>query len=143
MVYQPETTYTVKGLPAGKTHSWGLFAVYNGPSGPYFGDELYPSRTSLTDNTIQYYQNISQNGRWLSNYTETAQVVLSQPLAEQMVRSVEITTNAANDVTGENWEVSTVNVKTVIGGSSSHFLTHTVGPWRFTGARIPLVINLM
>jgi uncharacterized membrane protein YgcG len=41
------TTYTVKGLPAG-THSWVLFAVYSGPSGPYSGDGSNPARTSLT-----------------------------------------------------------------------------------------------
>ena len=41
------TTYTVKGLPAG-THSWVLFAVYSGPSGPYFGDESNPARASMT-----------------------------------------------------------------------------------------------
>lgn len=41
------TTYTVKGLPGG-THSWALFAVYSGPSGPYFGDESNPARTSIT-----------------------------------------------------------------------------------------------
>lgn len=41
------TTYTVKGLSAGN-HSWALFAVFSGPSGPHFGDESNPSRTSAT-----------------------------------------------------------------------------------------------
>lgn len=40
------TTHTVKGLPGGE-HSWLLYAVYRGPSGPYFGDESNPARTSI------------------------------------------------------------------------------------------------
>lgn len=41
------TTYTVSGLPVG-THSWVLFAVYSGSSGPYFGDESNPARVTAT-----------------------------------------------------------------------------------------------
>ena len=112
---------------------------------PRIIDKQYSSRlmVNLTNNTSQYYQNGSHNGRWLPNYTETAQVLLSQPPAESTIRSVETSTNAANDLTGDNWDLTTVKVRAVIGGSTPHFLTNPVGPWRFTGARTPLVINCM
>ena len=41
------TTYVIKGLPVG-AHSWALYAVFSGPSGPFYGDESKPSKTSIS-----------------------------------------------------------------------------------------------
>lgn len=96
----------------------------------------------MKDNTSQYYPNVSQNGRWLPNYIETAQVVLSQPIAQGMISSIEVSTNAANNITGDNWDLLSVEVKAIIGGYNGEMQISSGGPWRFTGARIPLVIDV-
>ncbi len=96
----------------------------------------------LKDNSIEYYPNISQNGRWLPNYDETAQVVLRQPVAQAMIRSIEVSTNAASGLTGDNWDLLTVEVKAIIGGYNTEMLSSSGGPWRFTGARTPFIINV-
>jgi len=96
----------------------------------------------LKDNTIEYYSNISQSGRWLPNYMETAQIVLRQPIAQGTIRSIEVSTNAVSGLTGDNWDLFNVEVKSIIGGYNGEMLISSAGPWRFTGARTPLVIDV-
>jgi hypothetical protein len=84
------TIYTVKGLPAG-TNSWGLWAVYRGPSGqPYWGDENNPARVTVVvapvpkmadrlnpGNELAVMGSIkSQDGRWTLTMQADGNLVL-------------------------------------------------------------------
>ncbi|MEO8450610.1 MAG: fibronectin type III domain-containing protein, partial [Gemmatimonadota bacterium] len=96
----------------------------------------------LTNNTSQYYPNISQNGIWLANYLETAQVVLSQPIPTAMIKTIEITTNATGGLNGDNWDMKSVQVYAVGSAPAQALLNSRAGPYRFTGARVPLVVTV-
>lgn len=119
-----------------------LFYFSTGSDDMRGGPDHVDVTVKLKDNTSQYYPNVSQNGRWLPNYMETAQVVLSQPITQGMISSIEVSTNAANNITGDNWDLLTVEIKAIIGGYNGEMLISSAGPWRFTGARTPLVIDV-
>ncbi len=119
-----------------------LFKFTTGADDMRGGPDHVDVTVKLKDNTSQYYPNVSQNGRWLPNYMETAQLVLRQPIAQGTISSIEVSTNAANNITGDNWDLLTVEIKAIIGGYNGEMLISSAGPWRFTGARIPLVINV-
>ena len=96
----------------------------------------------LSNGTSQFYPNISQGGIWLPGYIETAQVILTQPVLESTIKSIEIVTNAGGGISGDNWDLVTVGIKGVGGGNvTAHsIIANLAGPFRFTGARAPLVI---
>ena len=96
----------------------------------------------LTNNTTQYYPNISQNGIWLSWYSETARVMLNQPVPAAMIKSVEINTNATGGLNGDNWDLQSVWVKMIGAGLANYLVPRPSGPYRFTGAKIPFVISV-
>lgn len=93
----------------------------------------------LTNNTSQTYSNISQGGRWLPQYNETARVILTQPVAATAIQSLEVSTNATGGIGGDNWDMTSVQVVAVGNNISRTLLTNRAGPFRFTGARIPFV----
>lgn len=96
----------------------------------------------LSDNTTQFFPNVSQNGRWMPAYLETAQIVLLHPVAAASIRQIEIVTNAGGGVGGDNWDLKSVQVIAVGGGFTRGLLTNRAGPYRFTGARIPFVVDV-
>ena len=96
----------------------------------------------LSNGTTQYYPNISRNGLWLPWYTETAQVVLSQPVPGATIKALEVTTNATGGLNGDNWDMNSLSVNAVGGAFKVPLLKAPAGPYRFTGARIPLVITV-
>ena len=95
---------------------------------------------TLSNNTSQYYPNVSQNGIWLSGFSETAQVILSQPVPAAMIKSVAISTNATGGLNGDNWDLTSAWVKLIGRGIDNYLVPRPTGPFRFTGAKIPLVI---
>ena len=97
----------------------------------------------LANGTSQYYQNISQNGIWLIDYIETARVVLTQPISPAQFRSFEVSTNATGGLNGDNWALGGVQVKAMGGGFEPRdLLTVRSGPFTFTGARKPFVVDI-
>jgi hypothetical protein len=96
---------------------------------------------TLTDNSTQVYPNISRDGQWLSNYLEVAEVVLTRPVAKAAIRSIAISTNATGGLSGDNWDLTLVRVIEVGGGFPS-LLATSAAPYRFTGAQVPLVIQV-
>ena len=97
---------------------------------------------TLADNTVQSYPNISQGGRWLPDWVEIAQVILTQPVAKAAIRTITVTTNAAGGLSGDNWDVVTMQVIAVGNGFATDLLTTPAGPYRFTGARVPMVVQV-
>jgi hypothetical protein len=95
----------------------------------------------MANNTSQTYTNITQNGRLLPLYMETVQIILRQPVPAQMIRSLEISTNAASGLGGDNWDLLSVRVKAVGGGFTRDLVSRQLA-FRFTGARTLLVLNL-
>ena len=117
------------------------FEINTGADDMRGGADHVDVTVKLTNNTSQYYPNISQNGIWLAWYSETAQVILSQPVPAAMIKSVEITTNATGGLNGDNWDLQSIWVKMIGAGSANYLVNRPSGPYRFTGAKIPFVIT--
>ena len=97
----------------------------------------------MADNSTQTYTNISQGGRWLPGYMETIQIVLTTPVPRASIKQLEISTNATGGLNGDNWDLASVLARVVENGiQSSNYTTLPNVPYRFTGARIPFVIDL-
>ncbi|MFN0181709.1 MAG: hypothetical protein ACKVZ0_23115 [Gemmatimonadales bacterium] len=103
----------------------------------YFVDGKY---TPAAPPVIVHYPNISQDGIWLAGYRETVPVRLSQPVPAAMITAVEINTNATGGG-GDNWDLENVQVALLGGGPARWLVDGGSGPYRFTGARVPFVIN--
>jgi hypothetical protein len=121
-----------------------LFAFYTGPAFDLRGGADHVDLAiTLSDNTSQSYPNISQDGRWLKDYAETAQVILSRPVPRAMIQSITISTNAPGGLNSANWDMQSVEVTAVGGGGFPQKLLVTPsGPYLFTGVRPSLVIQV-
>jgi hypothetical protein len=74
----------------------------------------------FTDGSEQNYQNISQNGEWIRNYTETVEVALTSPRQLTEIRSIVINTNSGHTGGMVVWELERVIVKAIGGGFSNY-----------------------
>ena len=121
-----------------------LLRFYTGPAFDLRGGADHVDLTiTLSDNTSQSYPNISQDGRWLKEYGETAQVILSRPVPRAMIRSITISTNAPGGWNSASWDMQSVDVTAVGGGGFPQKLLVTPsGPYLFTGVRPSLVIDV-
>lgn len=119
-----------------------LLEFVTGPDDMRGGADHVDLTLKLSDNTSQAYPNISQNGRWLPDYLETVQVVLRQPIRPELIRTLEISTNAGGGLSGDNWDMDSVLVTAVGGGFTRDLISKRAGPYRFTGARTPFVVTL-
>ena len=120
-----------------------LFEFYTGPAFDMRGGADHVDLTiTLSDNTSQSYPNISQDGVWLKNYTETARVILSRPVPRAMIRSITISTNAPGGYNSASWDMRSVEVKAVGGGFTQGLVITSWGPYLFTGVLPSLVIKV-
>lgn len=120
-----------------------LFTFYTGPAFDLRGGADHVDLTiTLSDNTSQSYTNISQDGRWLKSYFETAQVILSRPVPRAMIRSITISTNAPGGFNSANWDMGSWWVEAVVGGGDTQLLYLTKEGYMFTGVRPSLVIQI-
>ena len=134
----PNSSYPADGL----AHEL-LIEFTTGPDDMRGGADHVDLVIHLTDNTTQTYTNISQGGRWLPGYTETAQIVLQRPVPRASIKRLEISTNATGGLSGDNWDLVTVLARAVGNGiASGNYTTSPDVPYRFTGARIPFVVDL-
>jgi hypothetical protein len=138
----PPPTIATPNYPAdGLTHEL-LLEVTTGMDDMRGGADHVDVTIRLADNTTQFFPNVSQGGRWLPNYSETVQVVLLQPVAAASIKQIEIVTNAGGGVGGDNWDLTSLQVRAVGGDFARNLLSNRAGPYRFTGARIPFVIDV-
>jgi len=82
------------------------------------------------DGTQQEYQDISHGGRWISNYTETIEVVLTIPRRLEDIQFLEIKTN---NTVGDRWDLAELDIDVIGGGftRSKHF--KDAAPYKFMG----------
>lgn len=73
----------------------------------------------FTDGTEQNYQNISQNGEWLRNYTETVEAAFTTPRQLKEIRGIVINTNSGHTGGIVVWELDRVYIKAIGGGFST------------------------
>jgi hypothetical protein len=130
------------GYPSdGLVHELRL-ELYTGMDDMRGGADHVDLAVRLANGTTQSYTNISQNGLFLPMYLETVQVILSQPVSQQMIKTFELNTNATGGLNGDNWDLQSVQVYAVGGGFNNSLLSSRAGPYRFTGARTPFVIDV-
>ncbi len=77
---------------------------------------------NLGDGTQQTYRNINLGARWLSNYSETARIVLSRPVRAQDIRSIVLAGNFGG-FNGDNWDMQAVDVRQWAGTTSTSLKT--------------------
>jgi hypothetical protein len=134
----PNATYPNDGL----AHEL-LIEFTTGPDDMRGGADHVDLIIRMADNSTQTYTNISQGGRWLPGYMETAQIILTTPVSRASIKSLEISTNATGGLNGDNWDLMKVVARAVGNGIQSSSYTSTPDvPYRFTGARIPFVVGL-
>ena len=100
---------------------------------------------NLTLNTsdgtgAQLYPNINLGARWLSNYTESARVVLKQPMTPQQIRDLTFADTFSGGSGGDNWDMQQLKVR-ALGGNLDGTL-QTAGFKRFTGDDKQLVVPI-
>lgn len=88
----------------------------------------------LKDGSRLAHHNISLGARWLSNYSETAQVRLARPIARDAIRSFEFQTSFRGGLSGDNWDARCIRVWNNLGTSRIR-LTERTAFTRFTGSR--------
>ena len=92
----------------------------------------------LADNTTQFYPNVSHDGIWLPTYTETIQVVLSQPVPVASIKALEINSNP----TAASWALQSFQAYAVGAGFKQKLLSSRAGPHVFVGSSIPMLIDV-
>ena len=98
----------------------------------------------MADLSTQTYPNISLGGRWLPNYVETVQLVLTKPVPRSSIKSMQITTNATGGLNGDNWDMASVVARAVVNGvRTSGYTSSPAVPNRFTGSQTPFVVTLI
>ena len=94
----------------------------------------------LADGSKQTYANVNLGARWLSNYTEYAQVILSKPIAPEQIKSLVVATTFTGGIAGDNWDMQALTIR-AIGGNVDRNL-QVVGANRFTGDKKSLTIPI-
>lgn len=117
-----------------------LFEFDTGADDMRGGADHVDVKLILKDNTTQTYQNISQTGRWVAFYRETVRVILSQPVAPDMIRAIQFSTNATQGIDGDNWDMAGVAVTGVGGNFSRNLRIDRAGPYRFPNGGIPYIV---
>ncbi len=92
----------------------------------------------FTDGTEQNYQNISQGGRWLPGYWETVEVALTTPKRFEEIRSIMINTNNTIGITGDRWDMESVDIYAIGGGFTRYIALKNSAPFKFAG--LPLFL---
>jgi hypothetical protein len=92
----------------------------------------------FTDGTEKDYQNISQGGRWLPGYWETVEVALTTPRRFEEIRSIMINTNNTIGITGDRWDMESVDIYAIGGGFARYMELKNSASFKFAG--LPLFL---
>jgi hypothetical protein len=99
-------------------------------------------KVTLADNTTLVLSNVSKDGIWVQQYTETAQIVLVKPILQSAIRTITVSTNATAGLNGDSWDMDFMQVKAVGNGFSNELLSSNPGPYRFAAGQPPLVVQV-
>jgi Predicted solute binding protein len=93
----------------------------------------------LTNSTTQNYTNVTQTGRLIPNYSEIVSVILTQPVAPEAIRAIQLSTNATTGIDGDNWDMAMLAVTAVGGNFNRRLRIDQMGPYRFPNGGIPYI----
>jgi hypothetical protein len=82
------------------------------------------------DGGNQFYPNINLAARWLPNYTETARVILTNPVRPEQIRDLVLSDTFGGGTNGDNWDMSWVTISAFVNGKIT--LVKTSGLHRFS-----------
>lgn len=99
-------------------------------------------RITLADNTTLLLPNVSKDGIWVQQYTETAQIILEKPIPQSAIRVITVSTNTAPAPNGDNWDMDAMQVQAVGNGFVNDLLSAKAGPYKFTYPQVPLVVQV-
>jgi hypothetical protein len=85
------------------------------------------------------YRDISQGGRWLPNYDETVQVVLTTPRRLEDIRFLELNTNNTIGPSGDRWDMKSLAIQARGGGFINDFPFKSPPPYKFVGLPLQIV----
>ena len=104
------------------------------------GNDNLDVKVNAFDGTQQNYPSVNLGKRWMSNYTQYAQIVLSRPLALSQIKNLVLSDTFTGGISGDNWDMASLDVR-VIGGGLDRTVKK-VGVHRFTGSDKQLVVPI-
>lgn len=131
----PDSVYPADGL----VHEMVL-AFTTGSDDMRGGNDNLDVRMNAFDGTQQNYPAVNLRKRWMSNYTQFAQVVLSRPVALGQIKNLVLSDTFTGGLSGDNWDMSGLDIR-VIGGGFDNTIKH-VGFHRFTGSDKQLIVPI-
>ncbi len=91
------------------------------------------------DGTRQEYQNISEGGRWLPEYSETVEVMLTKPRKFEEIRFIEINTSNKVGPRGDRWDMKECSITVLGGGFALGMPFKDPGAYKFQGLPLQVV----
>lgn len=95
------------------------------------GNDNIDLTVDVFDGTQQHFSAVNGRSRWISNYTQTVQVVLQRPVPPAQIRRLVLTDTFGGGVDGDNWDMKELDVS-FVGATATPI--KTVGFHRFTGS---------
>jgi hypothetical protein len=106
------------------------------------GTDHVDVKVTLADNTTLMFANVSKDGIWVQQYTETAQIVLAKPIPQSAIRIITVSTNTTGGQFGDSWDMDYMQVKAVGNGFVNDLLSTNPGPYKFTWPMVPLIVQV-
>ena len=104
------------------------------------GNDNLDLKINVFDGTQQNYPSVNLGKRWMSNYTQYAQIVLSHPVPLAQIKNLVLSDTFTGGVSGDNWDMASLDVR-VIGGGLDRSVKQ-VGVHRFTGSEKQLTVTI-
>ncbi len=104
------------------------------------GNDNLDVTLDVFDGTQQRFPAVNGRARWISNNTQTAEVVLSRPVQPALVKDLVLSDTFSGGVDGDNWDMTELDVQFV--GSALSPVVKTMGFHRFTGSDKVLVVPI-
>jgi len=130
----PSATYPNDGL----VHEL-LLSFTTGEDDLRGGNDNVDLTLDVFDGTQQQFPAINGRSRWISNYTQTVQLVLKRPVPAAQIRRLVLSDTFGGGVDGDNWDMKQLDV-TFVGAAATP--VKTVGFHRFTGSDKVFVVPI-
>ncbi len=142
MTYSPRTPPVVRepiGPADGLARELVLVAA-TGDDDLRGGSDNIDLTVTMKDGTNHWFPNINLGARWLSNYTEFAQVWPIVPIRPDQIHSITLRDTFSGGIGGDNWDMASLSVR-VLGGGLNRPIGSS-GFHRFTGSDKQLTIPI-
>ncbi len=108
-----------------------ILAFHTGSDDLRGGNDNLDLTINLFDGTQQHSPAVNLRARWVSNYTQFARIVLSQPVAALQIKNLVLSDTFGGGISGDNWDMGNLDVH--IGPNLGNVIK-SVGFHRFTGS---------